>query len=100
MRPPGLRNTVGIATQIRPRFGTELHFRSAPPTFVNNTLNNDSFFKQACIQGHERQTMPLNDANRLRNPLRIGNFGHEASAPKLHKRPKRFVPVEVTTWTY
>ena len=98
MRPPAQRNFVGVATQIRPKFGTPSGPTPAPVKNNYAPLNKDNMMTQACHRGYEKDTMPLLEVNRFRNKDPSGDYSRSAPAPKLQRRPNVKAPVLVKTF--
>ena len=98
MRPPPQRNFVGIAQQIRPKFGAPSGPTPAPVRNYYAPLNNDSLMTQACIRGYEKDAMPLLSVNRFRNNNPSGDYSRHPPAPKLAKRPNEKTKILVKTW--
>ena len=98
MRPPPQRNFIGVAQQIRPKFGTPPGPTPAPVRNFFEPLNTDSLMTQACHRGHEKDAMPLLSTNRFRNDLMRGDYSRSAPAPKLPRRPNVKAPILVKTF--
>ena len=98
MRPPPQRNFVGIAVQLRPKFGTPSGPTPAPLRNYYALLNTDSPMTQACQRGYEKDAMPLLSTNRFRNKDPSGDYSRAPPAPKLAKRPNVKAPILVKTF--
>ena len=98
MRPPAQRNFVGIATQIRPKFGTPSGPMPAPVRAYFAPESKDSPMTQSCIRGHEKNALPLLEANRFRSKDPSGDYSRAAPRPQLPRRPKLLAPILVKTW--
>ena len=98
MRPPPQRNFVGVATQIRPKFGAPPGPTPAPIRNYYAPLNTDSPMTQACQRGYEKDTMPLLAVNRYRGLQMTGDYSRSAPAPKLPRRPNISAPILVKTF--
>ena len=98
MRPPAQRNFVGIARQVRPHFGTPPGPTPAPLKAYAAPLNRDPLMSQACIRGHETNSLPLLEVNRFRNLDPSGDYSRHAPRPKLARRPNVQAPILVRTF--
>ena len=98
MRPPPQRNFVGIAVQLRPKFGTPSGPTPAPIRNYFEPLNTDSLLRQACIRGYEKDAMPLLTVNRFRSKDPSGDYSRSAPAPRLPRRPNVMAPILVRTF--
>ena len=98
MRPPPQRNFVGVARQVRPRFGAPPGPAPAPVRNYYAPDSTDSLMTQSCQRGYERDALPLLTANRHRKKDPCGDYSRAAPRPKLAPRPKVQAPVLVRTW--
>ena len=96
MRPPALRNEVGIAHQHRPKFGATPGPTPAPLRAYYAPENRDSMLTQACQRG--QQALPLLEVNRYRNKDPCGNFSRHPPRPKLPRRPNVKASILVRTF--
>ena len=74
MRPPPQRNFVGVARQLRPKFGTPAGPTPAPIRNYHAPENTDSMLTQACHRGHEKNALPLREVNRSRGKDPAGDY--------------------------
>jgi hypothetical protein len=98
MRPPAQRNFVGVATQVRPKFGSPSGPMPAPIRAYSAPESKDSLMAQSCIRGHEKNSLPLLDANRFRSKDPPGDYSRGPPRPKLPRRPNLQAPILVKTW--
>ena len=98
MRPPAQRNFVGIATQIRPKFGTPSAPMPAPVRAYYAPENKDNMLRQSCIRGHEKNALPLLEVNRFRSRDPAGDYSRGPPQPRLPRRPSVLAPILVKTW--
>ena len=98
MRPPGQRNFVGIASQVRPKFGTASGPTPAPVQTFFAPENTDSMLKQACQQPYGKQALPLIPVNQFRNKDPVGDHSRHPPQPKLPRRPNVKAPILVKTF--
>jgi hypothetical protein len=92
------RNFVGIAQQIRPKFGAPAGPSPAPIGTYGTSLNNDLLMTQACIRGYEKNALPLREVNRYRSKDPLGDYSRCPPRPKLPRRPNVQAPILVKTW--
>ena len=86
MRPPAQRNFVGVAQQIRPKFGVPPGPTPAPIRNYYCPENTTPLMTQACIRGHEKNAMPLLTVNRFRNKDPSGDYSRHPPRPKLQRQ--------------
>ena len=98
MRPPPQRNFTGVATQVRPSFGTPSGPTPAPVRNSRAPENRDDLMTQACQRRYEQDTMPLRPVNYRRNKDPIGDYSRTPPQPKLARRPNVQAPILVKTF--